>query len=426
MNISSLKGKKLLILAGAGVHNKVVRAAKEMGIYTIVTDYLENSPAKQLADESWMYSIADVDGIVERCRKEHVDGVLNFCIDPAQLPYLEICERLGFPCYGTRESFSVLTNKRKFKDYCIAHNVDVIPDYTREDILADRVEYPVFIKPNKSRGSRGQSVCFNREEVLKGLETAEKESSDGKYICEKSMAGHRDIGSAFFVVDGEPYLIKFADRYLGSKEDNLSKQVMCTYLPSEFSDKFEANAMPRVKKMIRSLGIQFGPVFLQGFVDGDTVRYYDPGERMPGGDYDLILRETTGFDTVRSCIVFALTGSAAGIGDPRNAFRLNGKISTLFTLSVRPGHMNKIVGLEDILKNPHVRYARQIIEDGSDIPDSGDILQRVAAVGAVFSDKQELKQFTSCLYDTVQALDSNGENMVVSRFQFDGEKGTVV
>ena len=70
--MDDFSGKKLLILAGAGVHNKVVRAAKEMGIYTIVTDYLEDSPAKKLADESWMYSITDVDAIVERCKKEHI------------------------------------------------------------------------------------------------------------------------------------------------------------------------------------------------------------------------------------------------------------------------------------------------------------------------------------------------------------------
>ena len=82
--IQDLKGKKLLILAGAGVHSKVVRAAKEMGIYTIVTDYLVDSPAKLIADESWMYSITDVDEIVERCKQNHVDGVINFCIDPAQ------------------------------------------------------------------------------------------------------------------------------------------------------------------------------------------------------------------------------------------------------------------------------------------------------------------------------------------------------
>ena len=106
----NLKGKKLLILAGAGVHNKVVRAAKEMGIYTIVTDYLPDSPAKKLADEAWMLNITDVDAIVEKCKEEHVDGVMNFCIDPAQKPYYEICKRLNLPCIGTKETFDVLTD----------------------------------------------------------------------------------------------------------------------------------------------------------------------------------------------------------------------------------------------------------------------------------------------------------------------------
>ena len=46
-----------------------------MGIYTIVTDYLENSPAKKIADESWMVSITDVDEIVRLCREKGVDGV---------------------------------------------------------------------------------------------------------------------------------------------------------------------------------------------------------------------------------------------------------------------------------------------------------------------------------------------------------------
>lgn len=41
------QGKKLLILGGAYLHNKVVEAAHEMGIYTIVTDNVPNSPAKK-------------------------------------------------------------------------------------------------------------------------------------------------------------------------------------------------------------------------------------------------------------------------------------------------------------------------------------------------------------------------------------------
>lgn len=94
-------GKKLLILGGAGVHCKVVNAAKELGVYTIVTDYLPlgESPAKQISDEAWQIDIMDIDRITEKCHAEKVDGVLAFCLDPAQIPYQRICERLGVPCY---------------------------------------------------------------------------------------------------------------------------------------------------------------------------------------------------------------------------------------------------------------------------------------------------------------------------------------
>ena len=65
--MQNLQGKKLLVLAGAAVHSKVVRAAKELGIYTIVADYLkpEESPAKQIADEYLMNNIFDVEELAQ-------------------------------------------------------------------------------------------------------------------------------------------------------------------------------------------------------------------------------------------------------------------------------------------------------------------------------------------------------------------------
>ena len=37
----------------------------------------------------------EVDAIVEKCRERGVDGVMNYCIDPAQKYYQQICEKLG-------------------------------------------------------------------------------------------------------------------------------------------------------------------------------------------------------------------------------------------------------------------------------------------------------------------------------------------
>lgn len=417
--MNCLKGKKLLILAGAGVHSKVVRAAKEMGIYTIVTDYLEDSPAKQIADEAWMLNIMDVDGIVERCRAEGVDGVLNFCIDPAQKPYYEICKKLDVPCYGTKEEFEILTDKRKFKEYCLAHNVDVIPDYKEQDIIDGNVEYPIFIKPTSSRGSRGQSLCFNKEEALKGIEFAKQNSSDGGFLCEKYMKGCQDIGTAFFVIDGQPYLVKFADRHLGRTEDNLDKQVMCTQLPSTFAPIFMEHVHDRVVAMIKDMGVKFGPVFMQGFADGNTIRYYDPARRMPGGDYDLVLKEATGFDTVKTMINFALTGDTKScFGDPENSYNLNNGEALLITFSVRPGKMAHVRGFDKLLSHPAVIYGRQIIPEGSVIPDSGDIQQRVAAVGAYIRDRSRISEFVDYVYKTYQITDEDGEDMIISRYEY--------
>ena len=415
------KGKKLLVLAGASVHNKVVRTAKEMGLYVIVSDYLEPnlSPAKQLADESWMYSITDVDAIVERCKEEHVDAVLSFCIDPAQKPYQQICEKLNIPCYATKEQFEVFTDKRLFKDFCINHNVDVIPDYSEEDILNGIAEYPLFIKPSICRGSRGQSICYTKEEALEGLKLAKELSADGKCICEKYMGGKQDIASAFFVVDGEPYQVKFGDRYLGRPEDGLDKQVMCTKFPSDFTPTFEAKVQQRVKDMIKALGIKFGPVFLQGFVDGETIRYYDPALRMPGGDYDLVLKAATGFDTVKSLIHFALTGDTkTWFGDPTDCYKLNGGVGMIICFSVREGHMAKVEGLEELLAMPNIVYGRQIIPEGEDIPASGDIRQRVAAVGAYIPTKKEAEELVKKIYDTYHVYDEKGEDMIVSKYEY--------
>ena len=72
MGIEDLKGKKLLVLAGGVNLITLVQRAKELGIYTIVTDYydVENSPAKLVADEYWNISWDDIDALEAKCREE--------------------------------------------------------------------------------------------------------------------------------------------------------------------------------------------------------------------------------------------------------------------------------------------------------------------------------------------------------------------
>lgn len=412
-------GKRLLVLGGADIHTKVVECANEMGIYTIVTDYYSNSPAKMIASQALDYSATDVDSIVRWCQSHSVDGVLSVGIDPLQIAYQQICERLNLPCYGTKEQFRIMTNKAEFKKFCNLHQVNVVPDYMVEDVYCNTVSYPIMIKPTDSRGSRGQTICYTKPQAMDAISFAKQESADNRIICEKYMEGYQDISNAFFVVDSEPYLVKFGDRFLGKKEDNLDRQAMCTRLPSVYSEEFARNSMEKVKNMIRSLGIKYGPVFLQGFLDMEgNVFYYDPGLRMPGSDYERILKRATGFDIVKSLIAFSLTGdNKICYGNPQHCYLLGGGKACILDISARAGLIQKIDYPMNLKNDSHIVYYSQRLHEEDVIPNSGDIRQRVAEFSIFISreEKASISETIESIYHNYHVLDTNQNDMIISR-----------
>lgn len=77
-----LEGKKLLFLGANPETADLVRIAKEMGVYTIVTDYNPGAPAKKVADKSYNVNGIDVDALEKLAHDEKVDGVLVGVADP--------------------------------------------------------------------------------------------------------------------------------------------------------------------------------------------------------------------------------------------------------------------------------------------------------------------------------------------------------
>lgn len=413
-----LKGKKLLILAGASLHIKIVKAAKELGVYTIVTDNLkpEDSPAKLIADEFWMNNIFDIDNIVQRCKEEKVDGVITFCIDPTQIPYQRICEKLNLPCYGTKEQFRIFTNKQLFKDFCKKYNVNVIPEYSRNDILNNNVNYPVLVKPTDSRGSRGINICYNQEEVLNAMNIASNESSDKGVIIEQYFNDAHDMSFAYMVVNKIPYLVKIGDRILGDKKDNLQCQQMAAILPSKYKQQYIELVESNVKEMIKGLGLDFGAVFLQGFWKGNKVYMYDPGLRFPGTDFDVVTKEVTGFDAMKSFVRFALTGDINSCyGDINLAYNYNDKFCLILSVSIKAGVIDIIEGIEEIVKHPYVIDYYQRYHKGDVILNSGDIRQRALEFVMYIPNYNEIKNFIDFVYKTLKIIDTQGNDMIVSR-----------
>lgn len=412
----AVAGKRLLILAGAEVHCRVVESAKAMGVWTIVTDYLQDSPAKKIADESLMFSILDTDAIISYCKENHIDGVINICNDPGQKAHQVICEALGLPCYGNEEQVFKLSNKPAFKKMCKSNSVGVIPEYTLDEVMSGRADFPVFVKPVDSRGSRGQTICRSVEEIEAAIRFAGSESSNGKYIIEKYMGGKDDFSLTYLVCNGVPCLVRTADRHLGRVEDGLSRETIASISPSIHSKMYQEKVEERVLAQIRNLGIKNGPVLMQGFVDNDEIYFYDPGIRFPGNAYEMIYEKATGVNLMKILIEYSLGEDISQYAELINdSYTLNNKRLIQIMYNLHPGIIAIIEGKEEILSKPFVVDIKQHHEVGETINKTGDFKQRGFEIDLLVDDNREsIEQAVSFVNNTLKVMDTNGNNMYAS------------
>ena len=373
--------KKILVLGSASVHVKLIKAAQEMGIYTITTDNVpyEDSPGKKIADEYWNLNIYDVKEIVKKAKKEHIDGVICGWLDPCQRPYFQICHELGLPCYGDEKQFFKMTDKHAFKKMCEENNVDIIDEFTEADIKGNKVEFPVFVKPVDSRGSRGQAVCYTMKELLSAIEVAKEESSNGDVLIEKYIKGSQEFHVTYFFVDGEPYLLRTSDNYCGSEEMHMEKVVSCAVMPSRYTSQYIEKAHPNVVKMFKNLGIKNGPIFMQGFEDNGVFRFFDPGLRFPGVDYELVFKKVFNVDLMKAMIQIALTGKTDVVIPKDAAFIKGGRASVLY-LTIRACTISHLDGEKEVNKNKHVISYLPRCKEGEKIDWAYNVNQRLGEV----------------------------------------------
>ncbi len=423
--MNSLKGKKLLIIGGAFQHCKLVEAAKQLGVITCVTDYLpyENAPAKQIADKYYTYNITDFDDIVDMCKKEKIDGVISTSLDACQKPYQKICELLGFPCFGDQKQFEILTDKNLFKQYCRKNGVDVIPEYfesqfQNEETCNKNVEFPILIKPGESRGSRGQSICNNYCEACAGIEFARKESSNGQVVIEKYMGQANDFSMTILMLNGKAYPFRTVDRILGKYEDGLDKLAVGSASPSVFTKLYMDNVHKRVEKLYQDIGLVNAPVFMQGFVDGSTVRFYDPGLRLPGGEYERMFTIATGKNPLFPLIEFALTGKVSNefMVFDENDIWIQNKVVGQVLPTLAKGKIAKIEGLDKIRQRKEVVAVFERFGVGDEIFATRNVNQRFCEIDLVCNSNQEMKEVVDYIYDTLKIFDENGKDMLISKF----------
>jgi len=199
--------KKILIL-GAGIYQvPLIKAAKEMGIYTIAASIPGNYPGFALADKVYYENTTDYRKILSIARREEIDGIVTAGTDVAVITIGKVCDALGLRGLSF-EAAELATDKLLMKQCYEKHGVRSakfrrisFADENYANIIAD-LTLPVMFKSVDSSGSRGIVKVDDPSGFGHARNVVLENTRSDYFIVEEYIAGE-EFGAQAFVQDGK-------------------------------------------------------------------------------------------------------------------------------------------------------------------------------------------------------------------------------
>ena len=419
--MESLKGKRLLLLGGPSLMIDVIKKAKEMGVYTIVTDWYEPeiSVAKKEADEYKMISSADVDALVQLVKDEHIDGVYTQYTDSA-LPYCQqVCERAGLPFFINGEQEHMISNKAQSKKLCIKYGIPVSKEFhmTEEFLPEDveAIEWPVLTKPTDNSGQRGITICNNVKELKKGYAYAKESSKEGKVVVEEYMKGDYIVLN-FTLQDGNLYLSGMADKpVIDEKYSNGLIRLPKGYImPSKYLDLFYKKRFKNFEALAKGIGLKNGNWSVECVCRNDDFYVFEMQFRLGGMRHYTFVQAENGIDTLEMHIRFALTGKFDGYDLSKLDTPYYKKTYCSLNMLLKDGIITSVEGLNILDQLPEVKSYLPMHQLGDKVELSGTVFQIFMKASIVAESYDDLKRILSLISSSIHVKDEHGNDMMLN------------
>lgn len=407
------------MLGSTALCKELVELAKSQGIYTIVTDYLdlEESPAKQAADEYWMISTAEIDILAEKCRKEGVTAVICGLSEFNISRTIELTMELDLPFYCGEEAWITTSQKHHFKEACRKYNVPVATDYflsnppTEEEL--DAIQFPVVVKAVDLCTNRGMSYCYTKEDVIKGCAYARSMSKCEDLITERMLHG-REYEAHYILASGEISLVCFAAQL--SQPGYPENCYAVTTTATDHLQRFLREVDPYYRELLAKTGCRDGVAWLEMILDEDGHFYVlEMGHRLSGDFIELAIDRTIGTDSLQWLLDSSLGKEHPKESLPATLTKLPKQhVFSYILWSDKAGVLTKVEGIDEIARIPDVQIVCKY--------DPGDEFRQyiyMFAVNFTGEDPEEMIALVKKINSTVKMEDENGENMLIYYDDFD-------
>lgn len=410
-----LKGRKLLMMGGSQDSCEIVNVAHQMGITVYETDWYEDSPAKKVVDKSFMVSTADVDAVVELCKKEGVDGIISGFTDSV-LPYQQqVCEKLGFPFWGESQNIAMCIDKKLFKEACEKAGLPVVPYIRLNESNYERIlpelKAPFVFKPVDNSGGRGVLKCYAEVDKKTLFEQSLSFSKCKEVLAEKLMDAEQEFSVYYMINDGQVYLNAMMDRIVLNSDTITVPITQGCFYPSSRLKQWKAEVDPYVRKFFEMNNMRNGYVFFQGFSDEGRLYVHEIGYRLNGAVAYKIVEHFSGFNQIEQMIRFTLTGKMDAVEVTKANPNFNG-LGVILEAMLKEGVVGKYSGLDEVRKIDGVLGCIQFRHEGDRVSEMDTISHFFSDIFIVASSLEELGRIISEVAVCIKVSDTEGNNML--------------
>lgn len=405
--------KKMLFLGDSNETNEFLKYAQKERIYTIVTDYFEpqHSTAKLLADEYWMISTGELDQLERKCKEENIQAVISGSSDFNIEMSIQLCKRIGLPCYCTEEVWNASKDKELFKSVCREVGVPTPDDYEVSKVLTrqevSRVGFPVMVKPVDLCANAGVSYCYNEEEFIKAYRYAESLSNKDKIIVERMLHGI-EFCSYYILAEGEAAFLTLCIRLSHSGEPSFCYSMNTTI--NNFTEQYLKEMDAQVKEVLKKIGCREGIACVQCIWDDDGCFYAFEMCYCPETSLLIApLRYICPFDAIKWQFDCAIGKNHLKSQLPSGLWRyFRGYANSYILFSKTDGVISEIEGLElfDLYSNVELRIRVHV----------GDRIQKYYPLGNILFHTNSYVQTCEIIKQinkNVRIKDMFGENVVI-------------
>ncbi len=404
-------GKKLLVLGATRLMAEIVREAQRYGAYVIVVDYNEEAPAKSIADEKLLLDATDVEGLSEYVLKNNVDGILTGFADSLLPAYIQLCAKTNRPCYLTEQMLKLSTDKNYFKQLCRRFQISTIREYNAEEKITN---FPLIVKPVDNSGSRGISICENASQLQDGIQTA-LACSKSKSILIEDYLLYPESTVFYYFIEGKPYLISVSDRHVAYIRDGFVRLPTGYTFNSGKMNWFYETVHPKFSEMFKFMGVRNGLIFIQGFLTDDDFIPYEAGFRLTGSLEYRIFEKMYQANTLGILIDYALNGNTEDILDGTDFVNNDRKAYNLSVL-IKPGKIEKIVGIDEVCAHNNVLSSFNTYETGDVLPENS--WGKLAQIGLRFfyyGDDATCEEILSLVDHHLHVFNEHGDDLIINR-----------